>query len=225
MKFKRYYFTLQFKVLFTRMKTTENYLEEIKEIRKIMEQSGRFLSLSGLSGILIGIYALIGAYITYRIIYLPPPTVFRKVFAGDVVYQLITIAMIVLFVSFITTLWLTWHKTKNEGKKIWNHGSRQMLVNLAIPFISGGILILTFTFRGFYEIISPACLIFYGLALVNAAKFTRQEIFYLGVSEILLGILAALFPGIGLIFWALGFGVLHIIYGSVMYFRYDLPSK
>jgi hypothetical protein len=207
------------------MKTTENYLEEIKEIRKIMEQSGRFLSLSGLSGVLIGIYALIGAYITYRIIYLPPPSVFQKVFAGDVVYQLIIIAMIVLFVSFATTLWLTWQKAKNEGKKIWNHGSRQMLFSLAIPFISGGILILTFTFRGFYEIISSACLIFYGLALVNAAKFTRQEIFYLGLSEISLGILAALFPGTGLIFWALGFGVLHIIYGSVMYFRYDRPSK
>lgn len=207
------------------MKTTENYLEEIKEIRKIMEQSGRFLSLSGLSGVLIGIYALIGAYITYRIIYLPPPSVFRKVFAGDVVYQLITLAMIVLLVSFVTTLWLTWQKAKKEGKKIWNHGSRQMLINLAIPFISGGILILTFTFRGFYEIISPACLIFYGLALVNAAKFTRQEIYYLGLSEISLGILAALFPGTGLIFWALGFGVLHIIYGSVMYFRYDRPSK
>jgi hypothetical protein len=207
------------------MKTTENYLEEIKEIRKIMEQSGRFLSLSGLSGVLIGIYALIGAYITYRIIYLPPPSFFRKVFAGDVVYQLITLAMLVLFVSFITILWLTWKKAKNEGKKIWNHGSRQMMVNLAIPFISGGILILTFTFSGFYEIISPACLIFYGLALVNGAKFTRQEIFYLGLSEISLGILAALFPGTGLVFWALGFGVLHIIYGSVMYFRYDLPSK
>ncbi len=207
------------------MKTTENYLEEIKEIRKIMEQSGRFLSLSGLSGILIGIYALIGAYITYRIIYLPPPSVFREVFAGDVVYQLIALAMIVLLAAFVTTLWLTWQKAKKEGKKIWNHGSRQMLFNLAIPFISGGILILTLTFRGFYEIISPACLIFYGLALVNAAKFTRQEIYYLGLSEISLGILAALFPGTGLIFWALGFGVLHIIYGSVMYFRYDRPSK
>ena len=207
------------------MKTTENYLEEIKEIRKIMEQSGRFLSLSGLSGILIGIYALIGAYITYRIIYLPPPSVFREVFAGDVVYQLIALAMIVLLAAFVTTLWLTWQKAKKEGKKIWNHGSRQMLFNLAIPFISGGILILTLTFRGFYEIISPACLIFYGLALVNAAKFTRQEIYYLGLSEISLGILAALFPGTGLIFWALGFGVLHIIYGSVMYFRYDRLSK
>lgn len=207
------------------MKTTENYLEEIKEIRKIMEQSGRFLSLSGLSGILIGIYALVGAYFAYRIVCLPPPSVIRYVFAGDVVYQLITLAMIVLLASFVTTLWLTWQKTKKDGKKIWNHGSRQMLVNLAIPFISGGILILTFTFRGFYEIISPACLIFYGLSLVNAAKFTRQEIFYLGLSEISLGILAALFPGTGLIFWALGFGVLHIIYGSVMYFRYDRPSK
>jgi hypothetical protein len=203
------------------MKTTENYLEEIKEIRKIMEQSGRFLSLSGLSGILIGLYALAGAFVAYLKI--------SKGFDSTNVLPLINwlsvLAFAVLVLSIITTLWLTSRKARKEGKKIWNYGSRQMLINLAIPFISGGILILIFTFRGFYEIISPACLVFYGLALINAAKFTRQEIFYLGLLQIISGIFAAFFPDLGLFFWALGFGVLHIIYGAVMYFRYEYNAK
>jgi len=207
------------------MNTKENYLAEIKEIRKMMEQSNRFLSLSGLSGILIGIYALAGAFIAYQIIYIPSSFQFRKVYADDVFYQLAAVALAVLGLSIITTLWLTWKRTKKTGKKIWNPGSRLLLTNLAIPLMSGGILITIFSFRGIYEVVSPAFLVFYGLALVNAAKFTRQEIFYLGLFQLFLGILAAIIPGKGLFFWALGFGVLHIIYGAVMYFRYEHKSN
>jgi hypothetical protein len=201
------------------MKTTENYLAEIKEIRKMMEDSSRFLSLSGLSGILIGIYALIGAFIAYRVIY--SSSSFGNLFNGEIVSQLTAFAIIVLIIALITVVLLTNQRAKKAGKKIWNPGSRLMLLNLAIPLVSGGLFILIFTFRGMYGIVSPACLIFYGLALVNAAKFTRQEIFYIGLFQISLGILAALLPSLGLLMWALGFGVIHIIYGAVMYFRYE----
>ncbi|NCB08267.1 MAG: hypothetical protein EOM73_08900 [Bacteroidia bacterium] len=207
------------------MKTTENYLEEIKEIRKMMEQSSRFLSLSGLSGIIIGLYAVAGACIAYRTIYVAPLPWVHKIFGENVVYTLIFVAFLVLAFSLLTTLWLTWRKAAKAGQKIWNRGSQLMMTNLAIPFISGGILVLIFTLRGYYMVIAPACLVFYGLALINSAKFTRQEIFYLGLLQIALGIVAALFPQAALLFWALGFGMLHIIYGTVMYFRYEHPSK
>lgn len=207
------------------MKTTENYLSEIKEIRKMMEQSSRFLSLSGFSGVLIGIYALAGTFVAYRIIYFPQFEFITSVFSGNLVFAVMAVAIFVLTLSIITTLLLTWRRAGGTGKSIWNPGSRLMLINLAIPLIGGGIFILVFSLRGLYEIVSPASLIFYGLALINAAKFTRQEIFFLGILQIALGIFAALFPEIGLLLWALGFGVLHIIYGTIMYFRYELPSK
>jgi hypothetical protein len=158
-------------------------------------------------------------------IYFLPPSGYRKVYADEIAGQLITVALVVLMLSFVTTLWLTYRRAKKAGKKIWNPGSRLMLLNLVIPLISGGALILIFVSRGVYEIVSPACLIFYGLALVNAAKFTRQEIFYNGLFQITLGIIAALFPGAGLLLWALGFGIIHMIYGAVMYFRYEHRSN
>jgi len=207
------------------MKTTENYLAEIKEIRQMMEQSSRFLSLSGLSGILIGCYALIGAFLAYRMIYFLPPSFFRKVFPGEILYSLIFLGAVILILSLATVLWLTYRKAQKAGKKIWNPGSRLMCINLAVPLVSGGIMILILTLRGIYGVVSPACLVFYGLALVNAAKFTRQEIFYMGLLQVLLGLLAALLPGFGLFFWAVGFGLVHIIYGSLMYFRYELHQK
>ena len=205
------------------MKTTENYLAEIKEIRKMMEGSSRFLSLSGLSGILIGIYALIGAFAAYQMLHMRPP--YPTLFNGEIVAQLFVLAAIILLLSLITILLLTYRRALKAGKKIRNPGSRLMLLNLSIPLISGGLLLLIFVFRNHFEIVVPGSLIFYGLALVNSAKFTRQEIFYLGIFEVSLGVLAALAPSLQLLFWALGFGVLHIIYGAVMYFRYERAAN
>ena len=202
------------------MENVENYLSEIKEIRKIMTESNRFMSLSGLSGILIGIYALIGAWIAYKIVYFPL-SMFRKVYVEQVFDNLILIAAVVLFLALSTGVWLTWRRTKKQGKSIWTTSTRQMLLSVSIPLVTGGIFILIFAFRGIYSIIASSCLIFYGLALVSGAKYTRKELFYMGLFEIMLGIFAALFPGFGLLFWAIGFGVLHIIYGAVMYFRYE----
>lgn len=213
---------MHFKVLL-RMKTTENYLAEIKEIRKMMEESSRFLSLSGLSGILVGIYALLGAFMAESIIY--SNKLFGWLLGANVMFDLIYLAAIILFLSLLTVILLTYRRAKKAGTKIWNPGSRLMLINLAIPLFAGGVVILIFVFKGFYEIAAPGCLIFYGLALVNAAKFTRQEIFFMGLIQVSLGILAALFPSLGLLFWALGFGVIHIIYGTVMYFRYEHKSN
>jgi len=206
-----------------KMKTTENYLAEIKEIRKMMEESSRFLSLSGLSGVLVGIYALLGAFLANSLIY--ANKIFGKLLGGNILFDLIIIAAIILSLSLLTVLLLTYRRTKKSGKKFWNAGSRLMLLHLAIPLITGGILILIFIFRGIYEIVAPGCLIFYGMALINAAKFTRQEIFYMGIIQVSLGILAALLPSLGLLFWALGFGVIHIIYGAVMYNRYERKTN
>jgi hypothetical protein len=67
--------------------------------------------------------------------------------------------------------------------------------------------------------------VFYGLALVNASKYTLTDIRYLGITEIILGILNIFFLRRGLYFWALGFGVLHIIYGLVMWWKYERAVK
>lgn len=206
-----------------KMKTTENYLAEIKEIRKMMEESSRFLSLSGLSGVLVGIYALLGAVMAESIIY--TNKLFGWLLNDNILIDLLILAAIILGLSLLTVILLTYRKAQKSGKKIWNPGSRLMLINLAIPLISGGILIVIFLFKGVYEIAAPGCLIFYGLALVNAAKFTRQEIFQMGLFQVSLGILAALLPSLGLLFWALGFGVIHIIYGALMYFRYERTTN
>ncbi|NQU84498.1 MAG: hypothetical protein HQ541_01935 [Mariniphaga sp.] len=195
------------------MNDSEKLLSELKDIRKIMDRSSRFLSLSGLSGILVGLYALTGAFIVYRIIYVQFPSIYRQEYGTNIIIQLSIIGLIVLLLSLATVLFLTTKQARKEQKPLWGPGTKLLLVNLLIPLASGGILISILALRGIYEIISPCFLIFYGLALVNASKYTRPEIFTLGLIEILLGLIAAIIPGCGLFLWALGFGVVHIVYG------------
>jgi hypothetical protein len=216
--------SLNFEIKSTLMKEIHDYQSDIASIRSAMERSAKFLSLSGLSGVLAGIYALIGATIVYYLIYYPhSPFGFRFYFVNEkaIVLKLMLIAAIVLGLSIVTAFVMSQRKAKRMGLSIWNKTSKELTSNLFIPLITGGLLILIFVSRGYYGIVAPACLIFYGLALISASSLTVNEIRYLGFCEIVLGLVAAVLPGYGLVFWALGFGVLHVVYGAVMHYRYD----
>ncbi|MEJ7557554.1 MAG: hypothetical protein WKF66_04545 [Pedobacter sp.] len=205
------------------MQENEIY-SELNSIRNLMERSAKFISLSGLSGILAGVYALIGAGIGYYIVYGTTGDLdYRDHYLNDeaVILQLFWLAVAVLVLSLSTGVLLTVRKAKKRGEKVWNPSSKKLLVNMAVPLVTGGILILILLFRGYFGIIAPATLIFYGLALVAGSHYTFTDVKWLGIYEIVLGLLAACFPGFGIVFWTIGFGILHIIYGSIMHFRYD----
>jgi len=198
----------------------EKQLEDLKAIREMMEKSSKFLSLSGLSGVLAGITAIAGAAFAY--FYLLQDTAqFSRLQETAI---LLTDAGLVLFISISFGLYFSWKKARKSNQKLFNKVMIKTLYNLSIPLLVGGIFSLIFLYRGEVEMIASIMLIFYGLALVNASKYTFDEIHYLGLTEIVLGVAAALFLHNGIIFWTIGFGLCHIIYGSVMYKKYDLKK-
>jgi hypothetical protein len=214
--------TLKLKVL--SMKQIKEYEKDISSIRSIMERSVKFISLSGLSGVLAGVYALIGSGIAYSMVQYPrSPFQYRTVSVNDdsILMKLMLLAAVILVFSIVTALILSQRKAKRHNLSLWNDTSRRLLINMSIPLVAGGLFILIMLNNEHYGIAAPASLIFYGLALLQASQQTYDEIRYLGLSEIIIGLLATLLPGYGLLFWALGFGVLHIIYGGLMYFRYE----
>lgn len=206
------------------MDQNQAYQKDIASIRQLMERSVKFLSLSGLSGVLAGCYALAGAALAYYLVQYPrSPFSYRteSIREEGAVITLIFIALLVLTASLITGYLMARKKAKKHGTEVWNSTSKRLVINLAIPLVSGGIFVLILLLSGHYGIAAPACLLFYGLALINASQHLFDEVRYLGYSEIILGLVAALFQGYGLLFWVLGFGVLHIIYGAMMYRKYD----
>lgn len=198
---------------------SNKYLNDLKEIKDIMNRSTQFISLSGLSGILAGIYAIMGAFYAnylinlhqYQYITLESGT-FKKIIAT---------AIVVLVASLVTAYLLSIKKAKKNNEKIWNNTSKRFLINFAVPLVAGGIFCLLLLRNGYYGLIAPVTLLFYGLACYSASKYTFRDIRYLGITEIILGLLAVEFSGYGIWFWVIGFGVCHILYGAIMYFKYE----
>ena len=206
------------------MEKIQKIEEDLASIRGIMERSVKFLSLSGLSGILAGIFALLGSAYAYYLVYYPhSPFGFRFHYVNEqaVIRQLLVTAFLVLIASLVSVYILTAGKARKKGLRLWDKSSKRLLLNLAIPLAAGGVLVLALLSRGYFGIVAPSCLLFYGLALINGSHFTYSDVRYLGYAQLILGLLSAFLPGYGLIFWALGFGVLHIVYGGIMFYKYD----
>ena len=197
----------------------EKYLKDIQDIKQMMSQSSQFISLSGLSGILAGIYALVGAFVVN---YLIEQNKYDVIIIEGRTFKLIILtALIVLVLSLVTAYIMTKQKAKKVGEQVWNPSSKRLLINFCIPLFTGGIFALLLLRHEVYGLIAPITLISYGMACLNASKYTLRDVRYLGITEIILGLIAVEFSGYGLYFWVLGFGICHIIYGAVMYFKYD----
>jgi hypothetical protein len=202
----------------------EKYLNDLSEIKNLMDKSSRFISLSGLSGILAGLYCLIGAGLTYKIIYFDSSTLGNYsdlIITETMLIQLILIASSVILLSLLTGIVLSIRKAKKSDDSIWNTSTKRLVYNFLIPLLTGGFFILFLIEKEILGLVAPLTMIFYGLACVNASKYTLGDIRYLGITMILLGLLSTWYLGYGLLFWALGFGVCHILYGSIMYYKYD----
>ena len=220
------------------MNSQDQSLETLADIKKMMDRSSRFISLSGLSGIAAGICALVGAWFAYKAIngggsihgnqrsavqdsYEGIDVDMLQAFMGS---RLFWIASITFLAAFTFAFIFTYIRSSKQGIPVWGVMAKRLMWNVALPMGAGGLFLLKLIEAGVYGLIAPGCLIFYGLALVNGAKYTLGEIRYLGYAMILLGLVNCWYPGYGLYFWAAGFGLLHIIYGIMMWNKYERKS-
>lgn len=197
------------------------HVEDIKEIRKMMEQSARFISLSGMSGVVVGAIALLGvAALVYHFgINLFSP--FYPQYSEDFLPAGFVVAIVVLVLSLLTASAFTINRSKKLGIKVWDNTAKRLSINLMVPLVVGGLFCIALALHGGLIFLAPASLVFYGLSLINASKYTLQEIRMMGVLQSLLGLLAMFIPQYSLIFWAVGFGFVHIVYGLLMYNKYE----
>ena len=204
------------------MKDDQDYIREISEMRSLMERSSRFLFLSGLSGIMAGIYALAGAAIVYGLFSFNPGNADgANVLESPLLLQSIAVGIVVLLLAVGTAVLLSKRNAVKRGEKLWNSTARRLVSHMSVPLFTGGLLLLILTWKGMIALLAPFSMIFYGIALYNAGKYTYAEMKSLGVIQIVLGLAGTCFVTYGLLCWAIGFGVAHIIYGAYMHYRYE----
>lgn len=196
------------------MSEQKDYLKEISEIRSMMERSTKFFSLSGWSGIIMGIYALIASYIAKELFNFDPTKTAN-------LFQVAVLAVVVLIAALGTAIYLSFNKASGRKEPIWNPTAKRLLFSMAVPLVTGGLLILIFISKGMIAFVIPSTLLFYGLSLYAASKFTYEEVRSLGLIEIVLGLISAYFVDYGLLCWAIGFGIFHIVYGIYLHYKYE----
>ncbi len=206
----------------------EKYLQDLSEIKQMMNRSSRFISLSGLSGVFAGCYALLGAVVAKTLLR-DNGSVYNQDYNSVTVnfsnskleLQLLLVAIVVLILAIGTAVFLTTRKAKKNGHKIWDTTSKRLMINFFAPLIAGGLFCLVLLQYDIIGLIAPCMLIFYGLALIHASKYTFNDLKSLGYANLVLGLIATQFIGYGLYFWAIGFGFFHIVYGIWMHNKYD----
>src|SRR5262245_51008049 len=188
--------------------------EDLKEIRQMMERSSRFLSLSGSSGVFIGVMAI--AYSVYAVYAWDFRFTGQEDFdlLGDPWGNFMVGSFGLLLSCLLVSMVLTIRRTRKKGLKIWDKGSRNILLALALPMFVGAVLLLNevmnHSVRGFFGI----TLLCYGLGLFFASRYTYGELRIMGLFMLALGGLAIIEPSKGLLFWTIGFGVVHAVYGA-----------
>ena len=196
----------------------EKYVKDLESIRDMMNRSTRFISLSGWAGVSTGVIALVGAFVGYKVVFQDADYLVYGVVGvtGDMLRDLLLIALGTLVLSIICAILFTRRKTKQQQLPAWDAQTKRLLVNLLIPLVAGGLFALMLLLKGFVGMLPSVTLLFYGLALVNASKYSLSDIRSLGLIEIVLGLLAFLFIGYSLLIWAVGFGLVQIGYGVWM---------
>ena len=218
------------------MDTRQQSLDTLKEIRTMMERSSRFISLSGWSGVSAGICALVGAAFAHSVItrsvtrsenfpgtegkydgFVGKPITIRNYMGSE----LLQIALLTFIAALLFAFIFTYIRSKKTGTPLFGTASRRLSISMIIPMGIGALYLVKLMQAGAFGLIAPGCLLFYGLALINASKYTLGEIKYLGYAQLITATVCLFYPGAGLYFWAFGFGILHIIYGLVMWYRYE----
>ena len=189
-------------------------LESVNEIKELMEKSSKFISISGLAAIMAGVYALAGTYIATCLV-TPDTTLITAL------KLMIIVAILVLAAAAVTAGILSYNKSKKLRQKFFSKLTYRALWNFSLPMLAGGIVCISILMHEYYDILASVMLLFYGLALVNTSKFTYSSVAWLGYAFLCLGIADCFFEGHALMFWTIGFGGFHILYGMLFYLQYE----
>jgi len=204
------------------MKDEKDYTRDIAEIRSMMERSSKFMSLTGWAGIMAGIYALAGAFIAWKVFRFNPDELhYSSPDSGAGFLNVFLLAGLVLVLAIGTAILDSYLKASKRGEKAWNALSRRLLLNMSVPLITGGILVLVLISDGLTGLAAPMTLIFYGLALFIAGNFTFKAVRILGLVQMTLGLISCCLIEYELLIWAIGFGLAHIVYGIYMHYKYE----
>ncbi len=196
--------------------------DTLSDIRNMMERSQKVLFLEGTAGIVVAVWALLGAVAVSLVLYgtvspLWGATVNPIRQPDWDTFLIVAIICASVFCAAFMTVWLmSKHRASREGLDFsFDAGTRRLLGNFFTAMVTGGLVCLTPIFNDLWNLIPGFMLVFYGLAvvLISPIAFKISITKYLGYAEIVIGVAALAFSSFGMMFWTIGFCILHLIWG------------
>jgi hypothetical protein len=186
-----------------------------------MQQNINPFSLKRYSGILIGLYGL-------AVVYLINILTSGEQSGIELVSQLpllflqigVTVIALVFIVISLVTLWIRAKRTvRKNDQKLWSIFTRKIRWQTLISLLIILIIIIMISNIGYFSLTTPLSLFFYGLFLLNLSRFSSIGLRYLSLAEIILAITSYFIYDKEIIFLALGFGFLPILYGIATFIK------
>jgi len=184
-----------------------------------MERHSSFFSLSGFTGILIGIVGCIAIFLVDTMThgyginfdgFSQLPILFLEI--GIMVIGILTIVL---------SLFILWKRGRNKAKKnkqgLWNAFAKKQRINLLLLLLVFLVILILIGSKGYYRLITPLLLSFYGLLLLNLSRFQSKSLLFLGLATLILGIVSYVSYTDKIFLLALGVGIFPIIYGLLTF--------
>lgn len=177
-------------------------IDNLAFIRETMERSSVFTSVPGYGGMLMGITAIVAAYIASI-----QPTI----------REWLIVWLIEASLAFLIGLLAMWQKTKLSNSSLLSTPARKLLLNSLPPFLCGIVITLGLWRFGIFEIMIPIWLLLYGAAVVTGGSYSVKAVPIMGWCFLAVGTIAFFVPtAYGNLLMAIGFGVLHIVFGFII---------
>ena len=181
-------------------------MDNLRYIRETMEGASSFTAVPGWGGMLIGVTALVAAFIASL---QPAAALWLGVWIVE--------AAVSCLIGGVAML----QKARKADTPLLSQPGRRFALSLAPPLAAGALLTL-FLFRaGSFAVLPGLWLLLYGAGVVTGGAFSVRVVPAMGVAFMILGA-AALFspPTWGDLYMAAGFGGLHLIFGAIIAWRY-----
>jgi len=185
---------------------SDHAIENLRFIRETMERSTHFTAVPGYGGMLMGVTALVAAYIASTQIYL-----------RDWLLTWIVEASL----AFSIGLLAMWQKSKIAGTSLVSVPAKKFAFGFTPALICGSVITLGLWRYEHYEVMAPVWMLLYGASVVTGGAFSVRVVPVMGWFFIALGAAAFALPAAyGNILMGASFGLLHIIFGAIIAKRY-----
>lgn len=183
-------------------------LEQLRFIRRTMENASSFTAVPGWGGVAIGITALVASYVAGR----------YPVHGGSLQSQRWAIVWLVEAAVALVIGWTAMlMKSRRHGTPVFSGPGRRFLLSFAPPLMAGALLTWPLLHAGMAPMLPATWLLLYGTGVVTGGAFSVRAVPVMGLSFMALGMAALVAPSIWLdALMAVGFGGLHTIFGFVI---------